>query len=148
MDGVRGLHGWGQALHPVPREAASQRKGAVKGEAFLNHSRVKGNVPSATQNHALNAIVFVYRQMSREGSGRLRGIGRAKEPAGLPVVFTRDEQRAVLARLARGPMRGDGEPLSGSGLRLMEYAGGASGMSNWIKTPSSESGFDYKPPCD
>ena len=38
--------------------------------------------------------------------------------------------------------------LCGSGLRIMEYAGCASGTSIRIEIPSSESGFAYKLPCD
>jgi hypothetical protein len=91
--------------------------------------------------------VLLYRQILRKRFGWLAGIDRAKKPAGLPLVSTRDEERAVLARLnrVRSVMA---RLLYGSGLRLMEYASCASRTSIRIKTPSSDSGFDYELPCD
>lgn len=72
--------------------------GAVK-EAFLIHRAVKDNVPSPTQNYAPGAIVLIYWQISRDGFGWLPGRDRAETPASLPLVFTRYEERAVLAHL-------------------------------------------------
>lgn len=86
------LRGRDPALHAVPRRAVSRGEGAVVGEAFMIPLAAKGNVPSPAKNDAQNAIVFLYRQISREGSGRLQGIGRPKEPANRSVVFTRDEE--------------------------------------------------------
>lgn len=71
--------------------------------AFLTALAVKSNVASSIRSHAPNAIVFLYWQIVRMRFGRQEGIERAKKPAGLPVLVTRDEERA-------GPMR-DGEPL-------------------------------------
>ncbi len=68
-------------------------------EAFLTHLAVQGKVASSTQNQALNAIVFLYRQVLQQELGWLEGLERAKKPARLPVVFTREEARAVLAHL-------------------------------------------------
>ena len=79
--------------------------------------------------------------------GWVEGVDRAKKPPGPSVLFNRDELRAVLARLD-GVRWVVASLLYGSGLWLMEYAGCASGTSIRIETPSSESGFDYKLPCD
>ena len=71
--------------------------GAPEREAFLTHLAVQGKVAASTQNQALNAIVFMYRQVLKE-LGCLEGVERTKKAASLPVVFTREEARAVLAR--------------------------------------------------
>jgi Phage integrase, N-terminal SAM-like domain len=68
-------------------------------EAFLIHLAVQGKVAASTQNQALNAVVFLYRQVLKKELGWLEGVERAKKPARLPVVFTREEARAVLALL-------------------------------------------------
>jgi hypothetical protein len=67
-------------------------------EAFLTALAVKSNVASSIRNHAPNAIVFLYRQILGKRFGWLEGIECAKRPAGLPVLVTRDEERAVLPR--------------------------------------------------
>jgi hypothetical protein len=82
----------------------------VEVEAFLTVLAVQGNVAWSTQNQALNAIVLLYRQVLKREFGWLEGVERAKKRARLSVVFTREEARAVLARLGRDPM-GDGQPL-------------------------------------
>jgi integrase len=93
--------------------------GTPEVEAFLTHLAVQGQVAASTQNQALNAIVFLYRQVLRKELGWLEGVERAKKPARLPVVFTREEAPAVLSRLdgIRWVMA---SLLYGSGLRLME----------------------------
>ena len=98
-----------------------RRWGAPEVEAFLTHLAVQGKVAASTQNQALNAIVFLYRHVLKQELGWLEGLERAKKPARLPVVFTRDEARAILTRL-------DGigwvmaSLLYGSGLWLTEPA--------------------------
>ena len=87
--------------------------------AFLSHLAVNGNVAASTQNQALCAILFLYKQVLDQDPGRLEGVVRAKKPTRLPVVFTVEEVRAILMRL-----QGTGwlmaSLLYGSGLRLME----------------------------
>ena len=85
----------------------------------LQDLAVQGKVTASTQNQALNAIVFLYRQVLKKDFGWVEGVVRAKKPARLPVVFTRQEARAVLARLdgIRWVMA---SLLYGFGLRLME----------------------------
>jgi len=88
-------------------------------EAFLTHLAVHGRVTSSTQNQALNAIVFLYRQVLERPLGWLDNVERAKRPSKLPVVLTREEVRAVLSRLD-GTTWLMASLLYGSGLRLME----------------------------
>lgn len=88
-------------------------------EMFLSHLAVEGGVAAATQNQALAAIAYLYREVLRASLPWLDDVVRAKKPERLPVVLTREETRLVLAQL-------DGEIglmaslLYGSGLRLME----------------------------
>lgn len=93
--------------------------GKAEVEAFLTHLAVSGNVAAPTQNQALSAILFLYRHVLEQDLGWLENIVRAKKPAKLPVVFTRDEVQAIMARLdgARWTMA---MLLYGSALRLLE----------------------------
>ena len=59
--------------------------------SFLTHLAVDKRVASSTQNQALCAIVFLYRQVLNIELGDFDNIVRAKKPVKLPVVFTREE---------------------------------------------------------
>lgn len=94
--------------------------GAVEVAAFLTHLAVRGRVAASTQNQALNALVFLYRHVLEQPlPDDLDGIARAKKPARLPVVLTRDEVQRVLTHL-EGVYALVGGLLYGSGLRLLE----------------------------
>ncbi len=71
----------------------------MAGEAFLTALAVNSNVASSTRNHAANTMALLYGQILRKGLGLLVGVQRARKPARRPIVFTRDEERSVLARL-------------------------------------------------
>ncbi|MCA9504456.1 MAG: integron integrase [Spirochaetaceae bacterium] len=86
---------------------------------FLSHLAVEGRVSASTQNQALSALVFLYREvLGRELAG-LDAAVRARHPRRLPVVLTRAEARRVLAGL-EGEYALVGGLLYGSGLRLLE----------------------------
>jgi len=93
--------------------------GAPEIEAFLSHLAVDGHVAAATQNQALNAISFLYKRVLDREIGDLGVIVRAQKPRKLPVVLTRSEVRALLARLDGVPRLAAGL-MYGAGLRLME----------------------------
>jgi integron integrase len=93
--------------------------GAPEVEAFLTHLAVAGKVAASTQNQALNALVFLYREVLAREIGWLENLQHAKRPARVPVVFTRDEAKTVLARLD-GTCWLMASLLYGCGLRLME----------------------------
>jgi integron integrase len=86
---------------------------------FLTSLAVTDKVAASTQNQALSALLFLYREVLGVALPWLDEVVRAKRPQYLPVVLTRDEVRAVLQRL-------DGVPrlmavlLYGAGLRLLE----------------------------
>jgi len=87
--------------------------------AFLSSLATRSRVSASTQNQALAALLFLYRQVLGSRVEWLEGIVRAKKPVRLPVVLTRDEVKAVIANL-RGDKKVMVMVLYGGGLRLME----------------------------
>lgn len=93
--------------------------GAPEVEAFLSGLATRDRVAAATQNQALSAILFLYREVLGLKLPWLDGVTRAKRPRRLPLVLSRSEVAALLARV-------DGRDwlvlslLYGSGMRLME----------------------------
>ncbi|MDZ7773196.1 MAG: integron integrase [Balneolaceae bacterium] len=116
---VNAYVGWARRLvrycgykHPrniSPEEIAS----------FLNYLAVQRQVAASTQNQALCALVFLYREVLDHELPLLENLKRAKKPRRLPVVLTREEVKLILCNL-------DGIPklvaqlLYGSGLRISE----------------------------
>ena len=93
--------------------------GATEVTAFLNHLSGELDVAAATQNQALSALLFLYKEALGLPLPWLEGLDRAKRPARLPTVLTRAEARRLLANLhgARWLMA---SLLYGAGLRLRE----------------------------
>lgn len=96
-----------------------QEMGEKEIGSFLNHLAEKESVAASTQNQALCALLFLYKQVLQMELGPFKNIIWAKKPPKLPVVFTQQEMKAVLSQLS-GIYRIIGELLYGSGLRLME----------------------------
>ena len=92
--------------------------GASEVQAFLTHLAVEENVAASTQNQALSALLFLYRQVLNQDLGPIDAL-RAKKPKRLPTVLTRDEVHRVFAHLS-GVNLLMARLLYGSGLRLME----------------------------
>jgi integron integrase len=86
--------------------------------AFLTHLAVEGQVSASTQNQALSALLFLYRELLGRDLD-LEGVIRAKRRPKLPDVMTVAEVRAVLERLDGTEALAAGV-LYGGGLRLME----------------------------
>jgi integron integrase len=86
---------------------------------FLTHLARDGRVAASTQNQALSAILFLYKEVLRQEIGWLENVERAKSPVRVPVVLTRDEVHKLFAQL-HGTHRLMAGLLYGSGLRLME----------------------------
>jgi integron integrase len=85
---------------------------------YLNYLAVEENVSASTQNLALSAIIFLYKQVLKKEIGDLE-LTRAKRAKKLPAVFTRKEVKAVL-NLLTGVNWIMANLLYGAGLRLME----------------------------
>jgi len=88
---------------------------------FISHLAVKKRVSASTQNQAFNAILFFFRYVLGKETGNLADTVRAKRGQKLPVVFSIEEVRRLLAC-----MEGKGllivGLIYGAGLRLMELA--------------------------
>lgn len=93
--------------------------GAAEVEAFLSDLAVRRNVSASTQNQALAALLFLYKQVLKLDLPWLGEVVRAKKPQRLPVVLSIEEVQAVLAQL-QGELWLIASLLYGSGMRLME----------------------------
>ncbi|MGK5093256.1 integron integrase [Deltaproteobacteria bacterium TL4] len=93
--------------------------GALEVEAFLNYLAVDQYVAANTQNQALSAILFLYREVLNIHLPWMENLHHAKKPRKLPEVFTKEEVRLVLAHL-EGQQWLMANLLYGAGLRLME----------------------------
>jgi len=93
--------------------------GEVEIGRFLSALATELQVSASTQNQALNALLFLYKEVLHRQIGFVDGVVRAKRPHRLPVVPTRQEIRSIFSCL-------DGSDwlmamlLYGAGLRLME----------------------------
>ena len=93
--------------------------GAKEITAFVSALATEQNVSASTQNQALCALVFLYKQVLEREPGEFENIIRAQRPKRLPVVLTRDEVKRVLEKLS-GVHWLMAMLLYGSGLRLRE----------------------------
>src|SRR5690606_20390921 len=96
-----------------------QEMGGPEVEAFLSDLAVRRDVSASTQNQALSAILFLYKQVLQIELPWMDGVIRARRPQRLPVVLTREEVASVLAQLD-GTLWLIASLLYGSGMRLME----------------------------
>ncbi|MCC6706485.1 MAG: integron integrase [Gammaproteobacteria bacterium] len=96
-----------------------ERMGEREVAVFLSDLALRGQVAPATQNQALNALVFLYSVVLERPLADLPGVVRAKDKIHLPVVLSVEEVARVLAQLPERVWL----PAClqyGSGLRLME----------------------------
>jgi integron integrase len=93
--------------------------GAGEVTSFLNHLARELNVAAATQNQALSALLFLYREVLLQPLPWLDQLERARRPARLPAVLTVSEVQKLLACM-RGTKWLMASLLYGAGLRLRE----------------------------
>ena len=114
MQWVRRFIRFGSLRHP-------RELGPSDVTRFLSHLAVEGKVSASTQNQALSALVFLYKDVLDMPVGWLSALVRAKRPERVPVVFTKDEVRRVFVRLKdRGTPALVAGILYGTGMRLLE----------------------------
>jgi len=111
LDWVRRYVLFHQKRHPTTM-------GAEEIRAFLAHLATNGKVAASTQNQALSAILFLYREVLHKEIEPIL-VNSAKRPERLPTVLTREEVVRVLSELM-GTHKLMAQLLYGSGLRLME----------------------------
>ena len=88
-------------------------------QKFINHLAVEQNVSSSTQNQALQAILYLYKNILNKNVGWLDDIKHATRIKHLPVVFSRNETTKIFEHL-NGTPKLIVSLLYGSGLRLSE----------------------------
>lgn len=93
--------------------------GAAEIQAYLTHLAVNRNVSPSTQNQALSALLFLYQQVLKMELPWMDDITRAKKPQRLPVVFSKDEVKHLLAQF-EGSRWLVFSLLYGTGMRIME----------------------------
>src|SRR5882672_1422016 len=112
---------------PTASEGAEREKlwrhprdmGTAEVRGFLTYLASERNVAASTQNQALNALVFLYREVIGGELGWLDGFEPAKRGARLPEVLSRGEVQLVLKHL-EGTQGLIGRLLYGTGMRLLE----------------------------
>ncbi len=97
-----------------PREMGKQEI-----EAFLSYLAVVRRVSASTQNQALAAILFLYREVLEQNTEILVDVIRARRIERVPVVLTQNEVASVLREMQGAPLLA-ASLMYGSGLRLME----------------------------
>lgn len=93
--------------------------GVAEVEGFLSTLATHGQAAAGTQNQALSALLFLYREVLSIELPWMETIVRAKRPQRVPVVLSRDEVTRLLAMMD-GCFALMASLLYGSGLRLME----------------------------
>ncbi|HET9483243.1 MAG TPA: integron integrase [Xanthomonadales bacterium] len=111
--------GWVRRFVAANGRRHPRELGGAEVEAFLTNLAVRGQVAASTQNQALAALLFLYREVLGSELPWMDDVIRAKRPQRLPVVLTRVEVGMVLDALA-GRDWLMANLLYGSGLRLME----------------------------
>ena len=97
--------------------------GASEVECFLTHLACESELSAATQGQALNALIFLYREVLENRERWVLDIARPRRSVNLPVVLNASEVRALLERLECDAHRLTGLLMYGSGLRLKECLG-------------------------
>jgi integron integrase len=93
--------------------------GAGEVEAFLSWLATERNVAAATQNQALSALLFLYKELLGQDLPWFKDLVRARRPVRVPVVLSRDEVQRLLAQL-EGAKWLMASLLYGAGLRQIE----------------------------
>ena len=79
--------------------SAIRGHGHGRGGGFFVHLAVERNVSASTQNQALSALLFLYREVLELELPWLDDVTRAKKPVRLPIVLTRAEMLALLEKI-------------------------------------------------
>src|SRR5690606_65529 len=93
--------------------------GTLEVNAFLSWLATHRQVAAATQNLALNALVFLYAKVLLQPLGEIGEVVRVKRPARLPPVLTHAEATEIIGLLVQ-PHRLLASLMYGAGLRVVE----------------------------
>jgi len=103
--------------HYLPRHPRELGESEIT--AYLNYLATDRKVAASTQNQALSALLFLYKEILKVDLAWLANVERAKRPKRLPVVLTRTEVRRLLEQLTNCCWL-MASLLYGAGLRLNE----------------------------
>lgn len=115
----RAYVGWARRFILANGRRHPRDLGLAEIEAFLSSLAVRDDVAASTQNQALSALLFLYKEVLGLELPWVGAVTRAKRPKRLPVVLTHVEVRALLA-LLDGQVHLMASLLYGAGMRLME----------------------------
>lgn len=107
--------------------------GAEEIRAFINHLALKDHVSSSTQNQALQAILYLYKNILKKEVGWINEIEKVARTKHIPVVFSKAEAKLVLENM-NGVLQLIASLLYGGGLRLNEC----------LRLRIKDFDFDYK----
>ena len=106
-------------FHRMTERAALFEDSEIKIEVFLSYLATERNVASSTQNQAMNALVFLYKQVLNQPLEKRIEAIRSSNNQRIPVVLSTEEVKLILARL-EGTAQLVVKLLYGSGLRITE----------------------------
>jgi integron integrase len=112
--------GWATRFMKFCNCDAPERLGAEHVAAYLNHLALSKQVSASTQNIALNALVFLYKEVLRTPFEELSGLVAARRPQRLPSVLTRSEVKQLIAVVDDPMFLLMVLLMYGTGMRLME----------------------------
>lgn len=115
----RAYLGWTRRFLAANGQRHPSELGGDDVERFLTDLAARDDVASGTQNQALAALLFLYREVIGVKLPWMEDMIRAKRPRRLPVVLAREEIDRLLAAM-EGPPRLMAALLYGTGMRLME----------------------------
>ena len=101
---------------------------------YLEHLVTRRNVSASTQNQALNALIFLYKQVLKVELAQFDDFVRAKQPKRLPVVLSKSEVLNILNNIENETYYLICSLLYGCGMRLMES----------VRLRVCDIDFDYK----
>lgn len=93
--------------------------GAEEIKSFITNLATNHHVSSSTQNQALQAILFLYKNVLKKGIEFIDTISRTRRIKHLPVVFSRNEASDIIKKLD-GVVKLVVSLLYGTGMRLGE----------------------------
>lgn len=112
--------GWMRRFLRFHKMRHPREMGADEVQQFLSHLAVDGDVSASTQNQALSALLYLYKEVLDIDLPWMNDVTRAKKPKKLPVVLTRDEVSRLLLQADGGDMGLPIRLLYGTGMRLLE----------------------------
>ena len=96
--------GWAERFARFCGERRPELVGGEQLKDFLSQLALEGQVAAATQNQALNALVFVFKNVLERDVGELAGTLRARPRMKVPVALTSSEVKSLFGKLESRPL--------------------------------------------